>query len=1227
MAMTLRNLLVHARATHAFIRTSTRNASLSLLLGMVALAGMASAQTLVPGPELGLMSVESSVRLSYVAPLPDGRVLVSGQFSAVDGHPRPALALLNADGTLVPNWPAVPSEQPQFGWYPALGNDETYVYLSSPGTGLKRMSIATGRLDPNWPGPYVDAGRIIPHGPWLYATSLRNGVFEQRVGRLDRATGALDAWNPDPDNYVSALVPDGNDVYLAGLFRNIKGAQQIYVAKVDGNTGSLVPGWSPVVNEQVGQLVVGADGVFIVGSFTQVNGQSRARNAKLDKANAAVIPAWQPPAGVGVGLSFADGNTLYGFLDMPVDSGGQTYYRLTRLSAQTGAPIGQPLSGAIAAFDTLNAIAKHGDALYVVGSEWQDGNAIERPGKIDLATATAVSSFDPLVGITSQARLYPQADGTYIAVGEFTHSYRTPRSMALKLSSSFQLDPDWAPRIPFTSFPRAVKAALSTPDGVYLVGTFSTINGATRNAIAKLDHSTGSPLPWTVTGLLSPEKIALSGNYLYVDDTFGVRRVAVSGGAVDTSWSIDAHGSNVSDFIVTADAIIVSSSFDKYLFKADLVTGALTPGWNPAPNQSVQHLMRDGDDLYVTGTFWVIGGLQRPGAARLNIHTGQVDASWVPAHTGHFFRSGPDLFVYSADLGFGKLDPVTGAEDPCWPAGWPLPNSLKRPGAPASYGPPLIADAEGLMLSGAFVNGQGNEAQGWAHLVVGPKLKFKSVNVTPNLIVGDSFGIELETQDRQGAAYPLPLAVNAAVTHNGAGVLSGNIGGQIVAGQSTLALGPMSYSMQSSELRLVTSASGGPTLRSCRTNIKVKPAQATATISSSRNPAKTNTSVTLRFTVSHPGSLGAPAGTVQFLRNNFTIPGCSSVPVVGGVAQCTTTLFSQGEHLMGAAYSGDNVYDSEWVTYTQYVRDSAALARADVGGDGRSDIVWYHTGVFGVIGMNANGLSLDPYYIVDVRSDANWKIVGLGDLNGDGRSDLVWYNAATGEAHGLLLDGGTLVGEGRIHLEPNLDWKPEQIADLNGDGRADIVWKNQTSGSVFVMLMNGLAQSGGQIVYTEPNLNWKIVASGDMNGDGRADLLWRNVATGDVFSMLMDGFTVTGGGVIYTEPNLSWKIIGLADYNGDGRADVLWQNTATGDVFEMQMNGTAVSAGQVIYNEPNTQWKIVALGDYNGDGRADVLWQNIVTGQVYMMLMNGFTVTSANFVYIESDTQWQIVGP
>jgi hypothetical protein len=435
------------------------------------------------------------------------------------------------------------------------------------------------------------------------------------------------------------------------------------------------------------------------------------------------------------------------------------------------------------------------------------------------------------------------------------------------------------------------------------------------------------------------------------------------------------------------------------------------------------------------------------------------------------------------------------------------------------------------------------------------------------------------------------------------------------------------------------SGAGSPIVVTGLTNGTAYSCTVVATNAIGNSPASVAVSVT-PATVPGAPVIGTATAAGANVSVSFTAPGSN-----GGdpITQYTVTASPGGATATGATspivISGLSVGTAYTftVTATNSVGTGAASSatnavtpvtlRADVTGNGTSDVIWYHSGVFGLIGMNANGLSLDPLYIIDVQADANWKVAGIGDLNGDGRADVVWRNIATGEVYGLLLNGSTTLSEGTIYTESNLDWKLEQVADVNGDGRADLIYKHQVNGQVYIMQMNGLTISAGQVVYTEPNLDWKIQHTGDMDGDGRADILWRNTTTGDVFTMLMNGFTVAGGGVIYSEPNPAWTIVGLADFNGDGRADVLWRNTTTGDVFEMQLNGTTVTGGQVIYTEPSTAWKIVALGDYNGDGRADILWQNTSTGQVYMMLMNGFTISGQNFVYTEGDLNWGIVGP
>jgi hypothetical protein len=309
----------------------------------------------------------------------------------------------------------------------------------------------------------------------------------------------------------------------------------------------------------------------------------------------------------------------------------------------------------------------------------------------------------------------------------------------------------------------------------------------------------------------------------------------------------------------------------------------------------------------------------------------------------------------------------------------------------------------------------------------------------------------------------------------------------------------------------------------------------------------------------------------------------------------------------------------------------SSAARSDLNGDGRSDILWYHSGVFGLISMNASGLSLAPLYAVDIRPSADWEIRGVADLNGDGKSDIVWRNKATGEIHGLLMDSATVLAQGPILSLPDLNRDIASVTDVDGDGKADLILTDAPTGALSVSYLDGLSVTRTGAVEIGANPARRIVASGDLNGDGRKELFWRDEATGAVNATFLSAPADPANAAaatdlqFYREGNANWKAVGFDDFDGDGKTDVLWRNSATGEVFLMLMNGTTVASGRMIYRESNQDWAIVATGDYDGNGKADIVWRNMATGAVYMMLMDGFTIASQGFVYTEPDRQWQIV--
>ena len=79
-----------------------------------------------------------------------------------------------------------------------------------------------------------------------------------------------------------------------------------------------------------------------------------------------------------------------------------------------------------------------------------------------------------------------------------------------------------------------------------------------------------------------------------------------------------------------------------------------------------------------------------------------------------------------------------------------------------------------------------------------------------------------------------------------------------------------------------------------------------ATMDSSSYASAAGSSVT--FTARIMGNAGTPTGSVSFASDGGTIAGCSSVPLSGGAAQCTTSALSGGQHKIAGSYSGDSAY-------------------------------------------------------------------------------------------------------------------------------------------------------------------------------------------------------------------------------------------------------------------------------------------------------------------------------
>ena len=205
---------------------------------------------------------------------PDGRILVGGRFSSIDGKTKAGLARLNPDGTL----------------------DTNFVT----------------RVTSGGPFPNVYALALQPDGKILVGGNfgLVNGESRNGIARLN-ADGTLDtAFNPGKgtgyyrDVYSVALQTDGK-ILVGGNFRKFDNHDRQDLARLHPN-GALDEFFSPghgTANKagsgKIHSVAIQPDGKLVIGGrFSSVQGKGRDDIARLN-ADGSVDGEFRPMSGTG----------------------------------------------------------------------------------------------------------------------------------------------------------------------------------------------------------------------------------------------------------------------------------------------------------------------------------------------------------------------------------------------------------------------------------------------------------------------------------------------------------------------------------------------------------------------------------------------------------------------------------------------------------------------------------------------------------------------------------------------------------------------------------------------------------------------------------------------------------------------------------------------------------------------------------------------------------------
>lgn len=425
---------------------------------------------------------EMVAAISALALQPDGKIVIGGSFTNVNGVARGGLARLNADGSL----------------------DATF----DPGSGLASTS-PSGSLLPVSAIVRQPDGKMVVGG---YFTAV-NGVERSGLARL-HPNGSVDV-SFDPGSALAIGFPDfgpisrlavlpSGQILVAGSFRAFANVKRSGLARLNAD-GSLDGNYDPATYVPEGApsidgLAVQEDGrIVISGTFTVIDDQSRS----------------------GLGRLLPDGKVDSSF-DPVVDTA--VFERYTVLGSQAGGrvvtyrqfsdPDGTPhrqiarlnSNGTLDASFRLELAPGEGSRLQVRDVAFQADGSVLVAGNLSLpdpggghglvkvgTTGASDPAFRPQLELAegldgNVLGMAVQADGKVLLGGTFNRVNGAVRTQIARVNRDGSLDSSFAPVIQNDQASSVVSAVLVQSDGkVVLGGSFTSVNQVARGSIARLN--------------------------------------------------------------------------------------------------------------------------------------------------------------------------------------------------------------------------------------------------------------------------------------------------------------------------------------------------------------------------------------------------------------------------------------------------------------------------------------------------------------------------------------------------------------------------------------------------------------------------------------------------------------------------------------------------------------------------------------------------------------------
>jgi uncharacterized delta-60 repeat protein len=445
----------------------------------------------------------------------DGKVVLGGKFTLVNGVSRKGFARLNSGGTLDAAFNPGTGAQSDVLFVAVQTNDQAIIggaFTSVNGVGrnyVVRLNL-NGAVDDSFdpggsPNTIVNTlalesdGRLIIGGTFTNINQTGRG----RIARLN-ADGSVDA-SFDPGTGVdtpssaavySVTIQSNGQTIVGGVFSSVNGTARNAIARLNGN-GSLDGSYNPALTpfSVVYACRVQPDQKAIIGgTFTTINTTNRARIARLG-IDGSLDLGFNPGSGANspvrtVALQ-TDGKVIIGG-DFTTFN-GTNRNSIARLNTDGSLDLTfDPGTGVTQGFPThVQALALQADGKVLVGGRFGAINDAGAEGVARLNTdgSRDTNFFSPQIGsgITVYS-LATQPDGKVLMGGEFVEDNGLPCGHVARLNANGNLDLTFNAGIGTTGpvSPFVYALALRSDGRVLLGGGFTAVNHSARWWVAQL---------------------------------------------------------------------------------------------------------------------------------------------------------------------------------------------------------------------------------------------------------------------------------------------------------------------------------------------------------------------------------------------------------------------------------------------------------------------------------------------------------------------------------------------------------------------------------------------------------------------------------------------------------------------------------------------------------------------------------------------------------------------